>query len=54
VQPPAGVPDEQVVDELAQFLPGNASNRQKLLEERGALERGRALVDTLERLQRER
>ena len=53
VQPPAGVPDEQVVDELAQFLPGDPSNRQKLLEERGALERGRALVDTLERLQRE-
>jgi len=54
VQPPAGVPDEQVVDELAQFLPGNASNRQELLEEQGALERGRALVDILERLQRER
>jgi uncharacterized protein len=54
VQPPAGVPDEQVVDELAQFLPIDPSYRQELLEERGALERGRAIVDILERLQRAR
>ena len=54
VQPPAGVPDEQVVDELAQYLPIDPSIRQELLEERGALERGRALVDVLERLQRAR
>ena len=54
VQPPAGVPDEQVVDELAQFLPMDPSNRQELLEEQGALERGRALVEILERIRRAR
>ena len=54
VQPPAGVPDEQVVDELSQFLPIDPSYRQELLEERGALERGRAVVDILERLRRAR
>jgi Lon protease-like protein len=48
VQPPAGVPDEQVVDELSQFLPVTM-NRQELLEEEGALARGRALVDILQR-----
>ena len=54
VQPPAGVPDEQVVDELAQFLPFDPSNRQELLEEEGALARGRALVDLLEMFRRAR
>jgi len=54
VQPPVGVPDEQVVDELSQFLPIDPSYRQDLLEERGALERGRAVVDILERLLRAR
>ena len=51
VQPPAGVPDEQVVDELSQFLPVTM-NRQELLEEEGALARGRALVDILQRFRR--
>lgn len=49
-EPPAGVPDEQVVDELAQFLPIDPSSRQGLLEKRGALDRGRELVDILDRL----
>ena len=47
-QPPAGVPDEQVVDELSQFLPVTM-NRQRLLEEEGPLARGRALIDILQR-----
>ena len=51
VQPPAGVPDEQVVDELSQFLPVTM-NRHELLEEEGALARGRALVDILQRFRR--
>ena len=51
VQPPAGVPDEQIVDELSQFLPVTM-NRQELLEEEGALARGRALVDILQRFRR--
>jgi len=54
VQPPAGVPDEQVVDELSQFLPFDPSNRQELLEEQGALARGRALIDILEEVRRAR
>ena len=51
VQPPAGVPDEQVVDELSQFLPVTM-NRQELLEKEGTLARGRALIDILQRLRR--
>ncbi len=49
-QPPAGVPDEQLVDELSQFLPIDPLSRQRLLEQDGALPRAIALIEMLERL----
>jgi len=49
-QPPAGVPDEQVVDELSQYLPIDPLGRQSLLEQGGALSRAAALIDLLERM----
>ncbi len=50
LQPPAGVPDEQVVDELSQYLPIDPLSRQRLLEQDGALSRAIALVEMLEEL----
>ena len=50
LQPPAGVPDEQVVDELSQYLPIDPLSRQRLLEQDGALARAIALVEMLEEL----
>jgi hypothetical protein len=49
-QPPAGVPDEQVVDELSQYLPIDPLGRQHLLERDDPLSRAIALIDLLERL----
>ncbi len=49
-QPPAGVPDEQVVDELSQYLPIDPLSRQHLLEQDGALARAIALIEILEGL----
>ena len=49
-QPPAGVPDEQVVDELAQYLPMDPLGRQRLLERDDALSRFIALIDLLGRM----
>ena len=47
---PAGVPDEQLVDKLSQYLPIDPLSRQRLLEQDGALARANALVEMLERL----
>ena len=49
-QSPAGVPDEQVVDELSQYLPIDPLSRQQLLEQDGPLSRALALIEMLERL----
>ena len=49
-QSPAGVPDEQVVDELSQYLPIDPLSRQQLLEQDGALSRALALIEMLEGL----
>ncbi len=49
-QPPEGVPDEQVVDELSQRLPIDPVSRQRLLEQDGALARAIALIEMLEGL----
>ena len=49
-EPPAGVPDEQVVDELSQYLPIDPLSRQHLLEQEGALARARVLIEMLEGL----
>ena len=43
-----GVPDEQVVDELAEELPMPKPVRYELLVKQNPLERGRAIVDLLE------
>jgi len=50
LQAPAGIPDEQLVDELAQYLPIDPLSRQRLLEQDGPLSRALALVDILEGL----
>ena len=50
LQLPAGSPDEQVVDELSQYLPIDPLSRQRLLEQDGALARAIALVEMLEGL----
>ena len=50
LQTPAGVPDEQLVDELSQYLPIAPPNRQRLLEQEGPLARARILVEMLEGL----
>jgi len=42
--PPAGVPDEQVIDGLSLFLPFAPEQRQRLLETDGVLERALMLV----------
>ena len=49
-EPPAGVPDEQLVDELSQRLPIDPASRQRLLEQDGPLSRAVALVEILEGL----
>ncbi|MSO82278.1 MAG: hypothetical protein EXQ53_03130 [Acidobacteria bacterium] len=46
--PPPGVPDEQVVDELAQHLPMAPVDRQRLLERDDALARAGAVIEALE------
>ena len=48
--PPAGAPDEQVVDELSQYLPMDPLGRQSLLEQGDALSRAAALIGLLERM----
>jgi len=49
-QPPAGIPDEQLVDELSQYLPMDPLARQHLLERDDPLSRAIALMDLLERM----
>lgn len=46
--PPAGVPDEQVVDEISQRLPIDPVTKQRLLEQDGPLARAIVLVEMLE------
>jgi Lon protease-like protein len=48
--PPPGVPDEQVVDQLAEHLPLAPLARQKLLEQESPLARATVLVKLLEAL----
>ena len=50
--PPAGVPAEQVVDEVSQRLRIDPVSRQRLLEQDGPLSRATALIDILEGLSR--
>ena len=50
VQIPAGTPDENVVDELAQHVPMPALDRQRLLEQTNPLARAMVLVGLLEGL----
>ena len=49
-QPLPGVPDEQVVDELAQALPMPRLDRLRLLEQESPLARARTLSSLLERM----
>ena len=49
-QPPPGAPDEQVVDELAQHLPMERVDRQRLLERDDALARASTLIEVLEQI----
>ena len=49
-EPPPGVPDEQVVDELSEYLPMPGLQRQRLLEQEDPLARARSLVELLEML----
>jgi Lon protease-like protein len=49
-EPPAGVPDEQVVDELSQRLPIDPVSKQRLLEQDGPLARAIVLTEILEAL----
>jgi hypothetical protein len=49
-EPPPGIPDEQVVDELAEHLPMTPLERQQLLERQDPLARAYVLVDLLERI----
>ncbi|MBI4888446.1 MAG: LON peptidase substrate-binding domain-containing protein [Acidobacteria bacterium] len=48
VQIPPGIPDEQVVDELAEHVPMAALERQRLLERTNPLARATTLVELLE------
>ena len=48
--PPSGADDEGVVDVLAQYLPMEPPNRQRLLEEPGSLARAGALIRLLEQM----
>ena len=47
-QPPAGMPDETLVDLLSQYLPMDRLDRQRLLERDDPLARATVLVDLLE------
>ena len=49
-QPPAGVPDEQLIDELSQYLPMDRLERQRLLERDDALSRAGVIADLLDTL----
>jgi len=49
-QPAPGVPDEQVVDELAQHLPIERLDRQRLLERDDALARASTVIEVLEQI----
>jgi uncharacterized protein len=49
-EPPPGVPDEQVVDELAEHLPLSPLSRQQLLEQGSPLARASTIVKLLEAL----
>lgn len=49
-QPPPGMPDETLVDLLAQYLPMERLERQRLLERDDPLARAAALIDMLETL----
>lgn len=46
--PPPGLPDEDLVNGLAQFLDIQPRDRQELLERNGPLERAQALIDLLQ------
>ena len=48
--PPPGIPDEQVVDELSEYLPMPRLQRQQLLELEDPLARAKSLVELLEKL----
>lgn len=48
--PPPGIPDEQVVDELSEYLPMPRLQRQQLLEAEDPLARATSLVQLLEML----
>lgn len=52
-QPPPGVPDEQVVDELSQYLPMPRPERLRLLELENPLARARQLTRAMEAMQAE-
>jgi hypothetical protein len=45
---PPDIPDEEVVDALAQYVPLDPPDRQALLEREGALARAQAVIDLLE------
>jgi len=45
---PPEVPDEEVVNALAQYVPLDPLERQTLLEQEGVLSRSQALIDLLE------
>lgn len=47
-QPPPGVPDEQLVDELSQHLPMEPLERQRLLERDDPLSRAGVVIDLLD------
>ena len=47
--PPSQLPDQDLVNGLAQFLDIHPSDRQELLEQEGPLARAKALIDLLDR-----
>ena len=49
-EPPPGVPDAEVVDRLAQHLPMERPERQRLLERDDALARARPIIEVLEQI----
>jgi Lon protease-like protein len=49
-EPPPGVPDAEVVDRLAQHLPMERPDRQRLLERDDALARARPIIEVLEQI----
>ena len=48
-QPPPGVPDEELVDELSQYLPMDRLERQRLLERDDPLARAGVVIDLLDK-----